>query len=155
MLAALAPDGSDRVLDLYAGVGTFTLPIAEVAGEVVALEGAGSSVRDLKANLEENEVWADVMPGDAARALADAGHFDLAVVDPPRAGMTEAVLKGLVATGARRICYVSCDAATLGRDARALSVAGYRLTAATPIDLFPQTWHVETLAVFELERADG
>jgi 23S rRNA (uracil1939-C5)-methyltransferase len=89
------------------------------------------------------------MPGDAARALGDAGAFDLAVVDPPRAGMTPQVLKALVGTHARRICYVSCDAATLARDARALVDAGYRLVSATPIDLFPQTWHTETVAVFE------
>jgi 23S rRNA (uracil1939-C5)-methyltransferase len=151
VLERLGADGSDRVLDLYAGAGTFTLPLAEVAGEVVAVEGAGSAVRDLRANIESAGVPADVMPGEAARALADAGHFDLAVIDPPRAGMTEAVLKGLVATGARRVCYVSCDAATLGRDARALTTAGYRLTSATPIDLFPQTWHVETVALFERE----
>jgi len=149
VLERLEADGSDRVLDLYAGSGTFTLPLAEIAGEVVAIEGAGSAVRDLRANLESAGLWADVMPGDAARALAEAGHFDLAVVDPPRAGMTAPVLQALVATGARRICYVSCDAATLARDARALTDAGYRLTSATPIDLFPQTWHVETVAVFE------
>ena len=149
VIERLEADGTDRVLDLYAGAGTFTLPLTEVAGEVVAIEGAGSAVRDLRANIESAGVWADVMPGEAARALAEAGHFDLAVVDPPRAGMTEPVLKGLVATGARRIVYVSCDAATLARDARALTDAGYQLTSATPIDLFPQTWHVETVAVFE------
>ncbi len=146
---ALQADGSDRVLDLYAGTGTFTLPLAEAAGEVVAIEGAGSAVRDLRANLEAAGLPADVMPGEAARALSDAGRFDLAVVDPPRLGLGGPVLKALVGTGARRICYVSCDAATLARDARALSDAGYRLTSATPIDLFPQTWHIETVALFE------
>jgi len=120
-----------------------------VAGEVVAIEGAGSAVRDLRANLESAELWAEVMPGDAARALADAGTFDLAVVDPPRAGMTAEVLRGLVDTGARKICYVSCDTATLARDALALGEAGYALVSATPVDLFPQTWHTETVAVFE------
>jgi 23S rRNA (uracil1939-C5)-methyltransferase len=149
VLEALDADGTDRVLDLYAGVGTFTIPLTDVAGEVVAIEGAGSAVRDLNGNLEDAQVWADVMPGDAARALSDAGAFDLAVVDPPRAGMTPDVLRALVRAHARRICYVSCDAATLARDARALTDAGYRLVAATPIDLFPQTWHVETVAVFE------
>jgi 23S rRNA (uracil1939-C5)-methyltransferase len=149
VLERLGADGTDRVLDLYAGVGTFTLPLAEVAGEVVAIEGAGSAVRDLNANLEEAQIYAEVMPGDAARALADAGRFDLAVVDPPRAGMSPDVLRALVRTQANRICYVSCDAATLARDARALIDAGYGLASATPIDLFPQTWHVETVAVFE------
>jgi 23S rRNA (uracil1939-C5)-methyltransferase len=150
VLEGLAADGTDRVLDLYAGVGTFTLPLTETAGEVVSIEGAGSAVRDLNANLEDTGAWADVMPGDAARALADAGTFDLAVVDPPRAGMTPDVLRALVRTGARRICYVSCDAATLARDARELVSADYVLVSATPIDLFPQTWHVETVAVFEM-----
>ena len=89
------------------------------------------------------------MPGEASRALAEAGHFDAAVVDPPRSGMTPEVLSGLIATGARRICYVSCDSATLARDARVLIEAGYRLVSATPVDLFPQTWHVETIALFD------
>jgi 23S rRNA (uracil1939-C5)-methyltransferase len=149
VLETLDPDGTDRVLDLYAGVGTFTLPLAELAGEVVAIEGAGSAIRDLRANLEEAEVYAEVMPGDAARALAEAGAFDSAVVDPPRAGMTPDALKALVRTKARKLCYVSCDTATLARDARALTDAGYTLVSAQPIDLFPQTWHVETVAVFE------
>lgn len=152
---SLAPDGSDRVLDLYAGVGTFTLPLAERAGAVVAIEGGGSSVRDLRNNLEDNEVWAEVMPGEAARALAEAGSFDAAVVDPPRAGMAPAALAALLRTGARRICYVSCDPATLARDAASLVEAGYRLVSAVPIDLFPQTWHVETVALFERPSARG
>jgi 23S rRNA (uracil1939-C5)-methyltransferase len=149
VLEKLQADGSDRVLDLFAGVGTFTLPLAEIAGEVVAIEGAGSSIRDLRANLEAAQLDAEVMPGDAARALADAGSFDLAVVDPPRAGMTPDAVKALVKTGAGRICYVSCDTATLARDVKALTEAGYRLSSATPIDMFPQTWHVESLAVLE------
>lgn len=152
VVAALAPDGADRVLDLYAGVGTFTLPLAGLAGEVVAIEGTGSAVRDLRANLEEAGVWADVMPGDAARALADAGTFDLAVVDPPRSGMSADALAALARTRARRICYVSCDPATLARDVKALAEAGYRLESAVPVDLFPQTWHVETVAT--LVRAE-
>lgn len=151
VLQTLSPDGTDRVLDLYAGVGTFTLPLAEVAGEVVAIEGTGSAVRDLRANIEDAGLFAEVMPGDAARALAEAGTFDLAVVDPPRAGMAADALKALVAAHPSRICYVSCDTATLARDARELTGAGYRLTSATPVDLFPQTWHTETVAVFERE----
>ena len=87
VLAALEPDGSDRVLDLYAGAGTFTLPLAEAAGEVVAVESAGSAVRDLRRNLEAAELWADVVGGDAARELPNIGTFDLAVVDPPRSGL--------------------------------------------------------------------
>ena len=149
VLERLGADGSDRVLDLFAGVGTFTLPLAAVAGEVVAIEGAGSAIRDLRVNLESARLDAEVMPGDAARALAEAGRFDLAVVDPPRSGMAPQALRALIDTKTRRICYVSCDTATLARDVKALAEAGYRLTSATPVDLFPQTWHVETLAVLE------
>jgi 23S rRNA (uracil1939-C5)-methyltransferase len=146
---ALQPDGTDRVLDLYAGVGTFTLPLADSAGEVVAVEQNGHAIRDLRANLDVNGVAADVAPGDAARALADLGRFDLAVVDPPRAGMRPEALAALLATGARRIAYVSCDPATLARDAATMAAAGYTAVRATPVDMFPQTFHVETVAVFD------
>ena len=86
-LEALGADGSDRVLDLYAGAGTFTLPLAEKAGEVVAVESASSAVRDLRRNLEDEGLWADVIGGDAGRELPAIGHIDLALVDPPRAGL--------------------------------------------------------------------
>lgn len=146
---ALQPDGSDRVLDLFSGVGTFALPLAEAAGQVVAVEQNGHAIRDLRANLENNGVDVEVAPGDAARALAELGRFDLAVVDPPRAGMRPEALDALLATGARRIAYVSCDPATLARDAAKMAAAGYVPLRATPIDMFPQTYHVETVAVFD------
>jgi len=149
---ALRADGSDRVLDLFAGAGTFTLPLAEKAGEVVAVESASSAVRDLRRNLEDEELWADVIGGDAGRELAAIGHVDLALVDPPRAGLTSETIEALARTSARRIAYVSCDPATLARDAGALAENGYTLARATPIDMFPQTYHVETLALFERSR---
>jgi len=149
VLSALEPDGSDRILDLYAGAGTFTLPLAERAGEVVAVEAAGSAVRDLRRNLEDNSTWADVIGGDAAREIAELGHFDLAVVDPPRSGLDERVIESLAKVRPRAIAYVSCDPSTLARDTERLQRAGFALTAATPVDLFPQTYHVETVARFE------
>jgi 23S rRNA (uracil1939-C5)-methyltransferase len=148
VLKALAVDGSDRVLDLYAGAGTFTLPLADVAGEVVAVEAAGSAVRDLRRNLESNELWAEVIGGDAVRELPGIGHVDAAVVDPPRAGLHGDAAAALAAARAATIVYVSCDPATLARDVVALTSAGYTLQSATPVDLFPQTFHVETVAVF-------
>jgi 23S rRNA (uracil1939-C5)-methyltransferase len=151
-LAELGADGSDRVLDLFAGAGTFTLPLAEKAGEVVAVESASSAVRDLRRNLEDEELWADVIGGDAGRELPAIGHVDLALVDPPRSGLHAETVDALVRTTARRIAYVSCDPATLARDAAALAGHGYSLSRATPIDLFPQTYHVETLALFERAR---
>jgi len=146
---SLAPDGSDRVLDLFAGAGTFTLPLAERAGEVVAVEAASSAVRDLRRNLEDEGLWADVIGGDAVRELPDIGHVDLALVDPPRAGLHAQAVEALARTQATRIAYVSCDPATLARDTAALAASGFTLARATPIDLFPQTYHVETLALFE------
>jgi 23S rRNA (uracil1939-C5)-methyltransferase len=149
VLGALQASERDRVLDLYAGVGTFTLPLAETGAEVTAVEGSGSAVRDLRRNLEENGVFADVAPGDAARALEELGRFDLAVVDPPRTGMRPEAIDELVASSPRRIAYVSCDPATLARDARTLADAGYAIGRVTPFDLFPQSFHVETVAVFD------
>ncbi len=149
VLDALQPSLKDRVLDLFAGVGTFTLPLASAGAEVVAVEGNGSAVRDLRRNLEENGLDADVAPGEASRALRDLGRFDLAVADPPRAGMRPETVSALVAASPRRLVYVSCDPATLARDARLLTDEGYSMREATPVDLFPQTYHTETVAVFD------
>ncbi len=153
VVEALAPDGSDRVLDLYAGAGTFTLPLARLAGEVVAIESAGSAVRDLRRNLEHADLWADVIGGDAVTELRSLGHIDSAVVDPPRSGLHPDAARALAATGARTIAYVSCDPATLARDVSALTECGYALVSATPVDLFPQSFHIETVAVFH--RSDS
>lgn len=152
VMDALEPDGSDRVLDLYSGAGTFTLPLAELAGEVVAVESAGSAVRDLRRNLESAQLWAEVVGGDAGREIAELGHFDAVVVDPPRSGLAPQVISALAATRPRAIAYVSCDPATLARDARALADAGFGLVKATPVDLFPQTFHIETVAHFTRVR---
>lgn len=148
VVEALSPDGSDRVLDLYSGVGTFTLPLAELAGQVVAVEGSGPAIRDLRRNLEANELFAEIEPGDAARVLPDLGRFDSAVVDPPRAGLAPVALEALIASRPQKIAYVSCDPATLSRDAALLVAQGYSLRSVTPFDLFAQSYHVETLAVF-------
>lgn len=152
VLDELAPDGSDRVLDVFAGVGTFTLPLAELAGEVVALESYGPAVRDLRRNIEYAGVEADLAPGDAARTLPDVGAADLAVVDPPRAGLAGGVPEALASCGPRRIVYVSCDPGTLARDVSRFLDLGYGLVRATPVDLFPQTYHTETVAVLDRDR---
>ncbi|HSK47749.1 MAG TPA: 23S rRNA (uracil(1939)-C(5))-methyltransferase RlmD [Coriobacteriia bacterium] len=149
VLSALQPDGTDRVLDLYSGAGTFTLPLAAVAGEVVAVESSGPAIRDLRRNLESNELWAEAVGGDAAREIGELGHFDLVVVDPPRAGLAEPVLAALGSSHPRTMAYVSCDPATLARDAQRLEEQGLALTSVTPVDLFPQTYHVECVATFE------
>jgi 23S rRNA (uracil1939-C5)-methyltransferase len=106
-------------------------------------------VRDLRRNLEANALWAEVVGGDAAREVAGFSHFDIAVVDPPRSGIAPEIIAAIASARPRALAYVSCDPATLARDARALADNGYRLAKATPVDLFPQSYHVETVAHFE------
>jgi 23S rRNA (uracil1939-C5)-methyltransferase len=146
-LEALSPSGVDHVVDVYSGAGTFTLPLAEAAGFVTAIEAEGTALRDLRRNLENAQLDAEFAPGDASRALPEIDGFDLALVDPPRSGLTPEVLQALAAARPRAIAYVSCDPPTLARDVKALRTAGYALEAAWPVDLFPQTWHVETVAL--------
>lgn len=149
VLDAFGADGTDRVLDLYAGAGTFTIPLAERAGEVVAVESYGPAVRDLRRNLDANATYAEVVGGDAAREIGALGYFDLMLVDPPRAGLAAPVIDAIASARPRTLGYVSCDPATLARDTKALHAAGMHLIAATPVDLFPQTFHVETLAIYQ------
>lgn len=147
----LALKGGEMLLDVYSGVGTFALTIGRDAGRVVAVEGAPSAVADLRANLVPDEAVTviegraeEVLPGLALRA-------DAVVVDPPRAGCAPEVLRAIAAAGAGRVVYVSCDVATLARDVARLAELGYALRAVQPVDMFPQTSHVETVA--RLERA--
>ncbi|MDP2180947.1 MAG: 23S rRNA (uracil(1939)-C(5))-methyltransferase RlmD [Actinomycetota bacterium] len=152
VLGKMQVDGTDRVLDLFSGAGTFTLPLAEQAGEVVAVESSRHALNDLRRNLESAQLDAVVEPGDAAYVLPGLGRFDSAVVDPPRTGLGAPTVLALVSARPRRIAYVSCDPATLARDAKTLTESGYRLVEATPVDLFPQTFHVETVAIFDLSE---
>lgn len=148
---ALSPDGTDRVIDLFAGVGTFTLPLAEYAESVIAVEASRHAIGDLRRNLEINGVYAEIEPGDAERILPTLGTADLIVIDPPRAGLSETIVTSIAATKARRIVYVSCDPTTLARDAARFAQKGFRPTEAVPVDLFPQTYHVETVLVLDAD----
>ncbi len=149
-LDMLAPDGTMRVADLYAGAGTFTLPITRAAGEVVAVEASRYALADLRENLDGASLDADVVPGDAAYALKDLGHLDAALIDPPRSGISDKAMQALESARIPRIVYVSCDPATLARDVSRLSAAGYAARRFVPVDLFPQTYHLETIALLEL-----
>jgi 23S rRNA (uracil1939-C5)-methyltransferase len=148
VLEAIAADGSDIVVDLYAGAGTFTLPLTEAGGDVIAVEAASSAVRDLRRNLDEAQAFAEVVGGDAARELPNLGYVDALLVDPPRVGLAPEMIAAIAATKARTVVYVSCDPATLARDTKGLVALGYEFEGATPVDLFPQTYHVETVATF-------
>jgi 23S rRNA (uracil1939-C5)-methyltransferase len=148
-ISLLAVEGSDEVTDLYAGVGTFTVPLTKRARRVRAVEGSRFALRDLRRNLDAARCDAELVPGDAARFLDDGGSHDAILVDPPRSGLAPATIDGIVRSRARSLVYVSCDPARLARDARVLADNGLRLSSALPVDLFPQTYHVETVALFE------
>ena len=139
----------DYVADLYAGGGTFSVPLAAAGADVVAVEAAASSVRDLRRNAERAGVEIEVVGGDAARELPELGELDALVVDPPRAGLADGVVESIAEAGPRQVAYVSCDPQTWARDVARFEGAGYRLAAATPVDLFPQTYHVEVVSIFE------
>ncbi len=151
-LEALALRGGETVLDLY---GLFSAFIAPTAARVIGVESFSPAVRDAEANLDEfDNVELFESPVEVAlQHLLDQAGFaapELRVLlDPPRAGCDKAVAAALVALAAPRIVYLSCDTATLARDARRLIAGGYRLVSAQPIDMFPQTHHIETAAVFE------
>ncbi len=148
----LAPQPDECAVDLYCGAGTFTLPLARRCAYVAAVEAYGPAVRDLRRNLESaNLENVDVIGGDAVREFPEEGG-DVLVVDPPRAGLDEAAIGLIAGSGARAVAYVSCDPATLARDLKRLRDEGtYRIQNITPVDLFPQTFHCET--VVHLVRA--
>ena len=139
----------DEAMDLYCGAGTFTLPLARRTGFVSAVESYGPAVRDLRRNLERAGLDnVDAVGGDAGREFPDT-DADVIVVDPPRAGLSEDVVRKLSAQPARAIAYVSCDPATLARDLKRFTEEGtFAPERITPVDLFPQTFHVETVTLF-------
>ena len=147
------PEGLDGLLvaDLYAGGGTFSVPLARAGADVIAIEAAGSSVRDLRRNAEMNGVDIEVVGGDAARELPELGGLDALVVDPPRAGLADGVAESIAEAAPARVAYVSCNPATWARDVARFEQNGYRLARAQPVDLFPQTHHVEVASLFERE----
>ena len=149
VVSGLSPSPAMRAADLYAGGGTFAIALAKAGADVSAVESASSSVKDLRRNIKANGVEVEVIGGDSARSLAELGPLGALVVDPPRAGLGQGVVEGITATGAKRVAYVSCDPATWARDVARFKECGYTLTRACPVDLFPQTYHIETASFFE------
>lgn len=153
-LAWLAPQAHERVLDLFCGLGNFALPLARQAGQVVGVEGVEAMVERARNNAQTNGIDnATFFQADLAQPLTaaewSASGFDVVLLDPPRDGALE-VVKHVARLGAKRLLYVSCNPATLARDTVELSRQGYRLTRAGILDMFPQTAHVEAMALFEM-----
>lgn len=134
-----------RALDLYCGVGLFAGALAGQGWSVAAVETSPSAVLDARANLADLGVT--VVRADVTRWKPETA--DLVVADPSRFGLGRRGAEVVAATGARRVVLVSCDAIALGRDAAMLGRHGYTLTALTQVDLFPQTFHVEVVSVFD------
>ena len=151
LLGAGAFDKSDRVLELYAGAGNFTLPIARQVGEITAIEGYRHAVTSGKLNGQRNAIdnihWICApVPRAVAQLKKQRQQFSKIILDPPRGG-AKGIEADIAALGAATIAYVSCNPTTLARDLAALSQNGYKLQFVQPIDFFPHTFHVESLAV--------
>ena len=150
---ALGDVSGETAIDLYCGVGLFTLPLARRFKQVIGVEGNPVATRFARRNLERAQlqnvriITAGV--GDWFRRKAVTADFVL--LDPPRAGAESVVIKGIVDSGARRVCYVSCDPATLARDLKKLIAGGYAIESLAAFDLFPQTHHVETVVRLRLD----
>jgi 23S rRNA (uracil1939-C5)-methyltransferase len=146
--------GRERVLDLYCGIGTIALSLALDAGEVWGVELVERAVADAIANARLNGIDnAHFFAGDVRTAmrplLERSGHPDVVVVDPPRAGLSRKIVRRVLEAEAARIVYVSCNPTTLAPNAREMVDAGYRLRTIRPVDMFPQTPHIECVAVLE------
>jgi 23S rRNA (uracil-5-)-methyltransferase RumA len=140
-----------RVLDLYAGVGLFSVAMAAHGRNVLAVEGDDTSVGDLELNAAAWDATLSTRQSSVEAALTTMvpETFDTVVLDPPRTGASAEAIAGVIALVPSRVVYVSCDPATLARDAALLVSGGYRLVSVEAFDLFPNTAHVETMAVFD------
>ena len=146
--------GWERVYDLYCGMGTIGLTLAPRAGEVWGLEVVEEAVADAMANARRNEIGnARFYAGDVRLALRElvekAGRPDVVVVDPPRSGLSQKVVRRVIEASPKRIVYVSCNPTTLAPNAAQLVEAGYALRRVRPVDMFPQTHHIECVALLE------
>lgn len=151
VLDRLNLQGGESVLDLYAGVGLVTAFLAERAGLVTSVESYSPAVADADANLADFDN-VELIEGSVEDVLPELqGPFEAAVLDPPRTGMETSALDALMALAPRKIVYVSCDPATLARDAKRMAAKGYQLRDVQPVDMFPQTFHIEAVAAFERE----
>jgi 23S rRNA (uracil1939-C5)-methyltransferase len=147
-------EGWERVFDLYSGIGTIALTLAPRAGEVWGIELVEEAVADAIAGARRNQVGnAHFFAGDARLALPEllerAGRPDLVVVDPPRAGLSKKAVHRIIDASPRRIVYVSCNPTTLAPNAAELVEAGWALRKVRPVDMFPQTHHIECVALLE------
>jgi 23S rRNA (uracil1939-C5)-methyltransferase len=146
---ALAPEGPEILLDMYCGVGTFGLSLADRVQRVIGIEENAYAIEDAEANAQSlgNVSFYAGRVEDILPNLQSA--VELAVVDPPRSGIEAGALQALIGLAPRRIAYVSCDPASLARDLKNLGAAGYAVRSVQPVDMFPQTYHIESVTLLE------
>jgi 23S rRNA (uracil1939-C5)-methyltransferase len=149
--------GRERVFDLYCGIGTIGLTLAPDAGEVWGLEIVPEAVTDAERNSEANRIGnAHFLAANARTGvgplLEQAGRPDVVVIDPPRSGLSQKIVRRVIECSSPRIVYVSCNPTTLAPNAAQLVEAGYRLRRVKPVDMFPQTPHIECVALLEKEK---
>ncbi|HHF2938053.1 TPA: 23S rRNA (uracil(1939)-C(5))-methyltransferase RlmD [Vibrio diabolicus] len=149
----LDPQKSDRVLDLFCGVGNFSLPIAKLAKHVVGVEGVAEMVEKATNNASLNQInnaqfYHANLEQDFEGQVWAAERFDKVLLDPARAGAS-GIIDQVSELGAQRVVYVSCNPATLARDSQSLMEQGYKLTKLGMLDMFPHTSHLESMALFE------
>jgi 23S rRNA (uracil1939-C5)-methyltransferase len=150
-LDMLAPSAGDRILDLYAGIGTISVAVARSCESVTAIEENPHAVQLGRVNARINAVRVEYVRGLVEKALRQVriGRHNKAVLDPPRAGCEPAALAEILRLGPERLVYVSCEPSTHARDLAALVRGGYRVRRAAIVDMFPHTYHIESVALLE------
>ena len=150
-LGMLAPAADDRILDLYAGIGTISVAAARDGASLTAIEENPHAVQLGRVNARINSVRVEYLPGLVEKVLKQVriGRHDKAVLDPPRAGCEPAALAEIIRLGPERVVYISCEPSTHARDLAALVRGGYRVRRAAVVDMFPHTYHIESVALLE------
>ena len=152
IVSILELGGSDTLVDLYCGVGTFARLLSPHVKSVIGIEESASAIEDAKVNCAdvENVTFIEAKAEIAAIDLSESGRtVDVAIIDPPRIGCHPQALEALKHLAPRRIMMVSCNPVTMVRDLNALCESGFKLVSVRPVDMFPQTRHVEALALLE------
>ena len=152
-------DESETLLDGYCGVGLFGATVGQDAARVIGIESTPGAVKYARSNMTAAGVENHIIAGSFTRDIDKLDEYwDVAVVDPPRKGLGQRGVEAVTAAMPRRIAYVACDPASLARDARMLESYGYEFIEATPVDMFPQTYHIEIVARFDriqVEEEEG
>ena len=158
-LELLSPQPNETVADVYCGIGTISLLLARQTGQVIGIEVVPEAVKDAKENAARNSIQnASFLCAPAEEALprlvAEGQRIDCLTVDPPRKGCDPQVIDAILASGAQRMVYVSCNPATLARDVKRLTAGGFTVQAVQPVDMFPRCGHVETVCCLYHQKKD-